>query len=337
MAFVQSQPLYWREALLCVPAVPCLLLAGISTGQIAYGAVAAGAAFAVGFGAARDLRGRRWGAMIAATFGTSLAALVGSLTGQWPAILVGVAAVSAGACAVLALLDEDLWWVSLQMLIALLVGGYFAGPPGSALERSAAVFLGGAAQVAVVVVLARVAPRSAARLPAGPPKPAPSTTLLLAHSTRAAICVGMSLEAARALDLANNYWAPMTAMLVLKPGLGETRTRGAERLSGTLAGCLIATLFAFSVDDRRAWLLAGVAASAGAAFALQKAHYALLSCAITSTVVLLLSTTRGGGALANAEHRLAATLLGGGIALLVAMVLPHRPTTSAPAADHVGT
>ena len=67
-------PFHWREAALCVPAMPILILLGQAFGWAAGGAVAAGAAFAVGFGAARELGGRRWGAMIGALVGMTIAA-----------------------------------------------------------------------------------------------------------------------------------------------------------------------------------------------------------------------------------------------------------------------
>ena len=128
----------------------------------------------------------------------------------------------------------------------------------------------------------------------------------------------------------------MTAMLVLKPGLSETHTRGFARLGGTLAGCIAATVFEFCVAGSQAWLLAGIALSASASFALQKAHYAILSSVITATVVLLLVFARTGGVIANAEHRLIATLLGGCVALVGARIVPHRPYAEHPGADRVG-
>ncbi len=335
-AFARAQPLYWREAALCVPAIPCLLLLGFASHRLADGAVAAGAAFAVGFGAARDLRGRRWAAMIAAGVGTSIAAFLGCLAGQRTETLLAAAMLAAATCAVLALIDEDLWWISLQMVIALLVGEYFAGAAGAALERAAAVLAGGAVQVACVVILARLAPAAAGPLPAGPPKPPPTRGLLLAHAVRAACSVALSLEIARTVGLANSYWAPMTAMLVLKPGLGDTHARGIARLAGTVAGGLAAAAFAAGVGYDRLPLVLAVGFGAGASFALQKAHYALLTTAVTATVVLLLSLARGGGALGNAEHRLVATALGGAIALAVAAIAPHRPHAGPVPGDVVG-
>jgi uncharacterized membrane protein YccC len=127
----------------------------------------------------------------------------------------------------------------------------------------------------------------------------------------------------------------MTAMLVLKPGLSETQTRGLARLVGTLVGCVAASGFVMAAGQARPVLLAAMAATAGAAYALQKAHYATLTCMITATVVFLLTLGRGAVVL-NAEHRLIATVLGGVIALGVARVAPHRPRVVQVEADRVG-
>jgi len=335
-AFWGRQPFYWREAALCAPAMPLLLLAGVAFGQVPYAAVATGAAFSVGFGAARDLRGWRWAAMGAAAIGVALAALAGCLAGQWLWIILPLAAVVAMGCAVLALVDEDLWWIALQMVIALLVASYFAGRLHAALLRGGIVLAGAMVQVAVVVILARLFPAAAARLPAGPVKDPPPRWLYPVHALRAGVCVTLSLYLAHLLGLSNGYWAPMTAMLVLKPGLSDTNTRGLARLTGTLAGGALASVFAVAVGYAWPALVLGIAVAATAAFALQKAHYAILSSAVTATVVLLLSLAEGGGALVNAEHRLIATVIGGAVALVVARIAPHRPAPARAAADTVG-
>jgi uncharacterized membrane protein YccC len=226
--------------------------------------------------------------------------------------------------------------VSLQMVVALLIASYFAGPLDAALTRAAVVLAGAAAQIALVVMLARLIPSAAERLPAGPPRQPSPRSLYIGHAIRAAVCVVGALWIARQLGLANGYWAPMTAMLVLKPGLTETSVRGFARVGGTLIGCVIATGYAASCGYGWPWLVAGVGVAATAAFALQKAHYALLTAAITATVVLLLSLVEGGNALLNAEHRLIATLIGGALALVVARIAPHRPAHADAGVDRVG-
>ena len=211
------------------------------------------------------------------------------------------------------------------MVIALVVGGYYFGDVHAATLRAGAVLAGGTAQIVVVVILARLFPNAAGRLPRGPKKEPAPRKLMVSHGLRAAACVALSLAVARHFGLANAYWAPMTAMLILKPGLSETRTRGMARLSGTLIGCVLATLFAMAVGYSQPWLIAGVTLTAWAAYTLQRAHYSLLTSFVTATVVLLLSLAARGGVVANAEHRVIATVLGGVIALLISAIAPHRP------------
>lgn len=329
------RPFHWREAALCVPAMPILIAVGLLNSYPTQGAIAAGAAFAVGFGAARELGGRRWGAMIAAMLGMALAAFAGTMLGQDSPVFVIAAGALAAICAALALRDEDAWWVFLQVVIAFFVAGYYPGGLSGAVERGGLTLIGGGVQIAIVVVLARLFPRAGVVTirPAAPIEA--GRTLLIAHMARAALCVMGCLMLIRPLELANGYWAPMTALIVLKPRLSETRARGLARLGGTLAGAALATLFAAAVHDDALWLVIGASIAAGAAFALQKAHYASLTGSITATIVLLTSLGQS-SAVGNAEHRIAATLLGGGLALLVAVLVPHKLPRRRLKPDRVG-
>lgn len=329
------EPIHWREAALCVPAMPILIVLGQWNGWAAGGAVAAGAAFAVGFGAARELGGRRWGAMIGALAGMTVAAFFGTVLGQHSLVFVLAASLGAAGCAALALHDEDLWWVVLQVVIIFFVAGYYEGPVTAAVWRSNMVAAGGTAQLAIVWALAHIFPRAAAPIISGSLKPNGDRRLLVAHMIRAALCVGASILLIAPLQLANGYWAPMTALIVLKPRLHETRIRGVARLGGTIGGCILATAYAAVCRNQPILLIAGMTAAAGAAFALQKAHYAALTASITATVVLLVSLGEP-SPIANAEHRIVATLIGGVLALLVALIIPHSVTRSFSLADRVG-
>ena len=330
-----ASPFHWREAGLCVPALPLILITGILLHLPLYAAAAAGAAFAVGFGAARDLRGWRWAAMGGATASVALATFVGCTLGQWPPALIAVAALAAAGCAAFALFDEDFWWVTLQAVIALLIASYYPSPIPAALARAGAVLAGGVTQMVVIVLLAHLFPAAGGRLPRGPAPARPERRVLIGHVLRAAVCVAAALTAAQALRLSNGYWAPMTAMLVLKPGLSDTQVRGLSRLVGTLIGCLAASAFVIAIHEARPGLFAALAVTAGLAYALQKAHYATLTCMITATVVLLL-TLGGGNVVISAEHRLIATVLGGVIALVIARIAPHRPLAGKAQEDRVG-
>jgi Fusaric acid resistance protein-like len=341
-----ARPFYWREALLCLPAIPLLLVIGLVTGHEVVGVIAAGGALTVAFGASRGLRGQRWGAMLAACAGVAFAAFCGTLLGTSLPLLLACSAISAAACAALGLVDDDLWWVALQIVIALMVSGFFALTQGTAVDapaagsvaaaiyRASATLAGGVAQIACVVGLASIFPAARAPLPVGPPLPPADAAALWAQATRAAIVVALAAVLAHAAGLANSYWAPMTALLVVKPGLHDVRSRGVSRMIGTLVGAILATLYVLAVRDNEAALIGGLALAAGSAFALQKADYGAMTAAITATVVMLTSLVAG-HVLANAEHRLLNTVLGGAVALVVAWLLPHRDRVAAaePAAD----
>lgn len=319
---------------MCAPAMPALMLTGLLSGRPVDGAIAAGAAFSVGFGAAREFRGRRWGAMVASTLGMAGAAFIGCLLGQDMPLFIAVAALVAALCAAAALKDEDAWWVILQLAIAYLVAGSYPGATGPAVHRAVVILLGGSVQIGIVMGLALLFPAAAAPVIVPAPRAA-EAGILPAHMLRAAICVASGLLLARHFNLTNAYWAPMTALIVLKPRLHETGMRGLARLTGTLAGCGLATVYAHLCRDAPGMLILGMAVTATASFALQKAHYASLTTAITATVVLLL-TLGHSSALTNAEHRMEATLMGGIIALCVAWIIPHRPPSRFVREDRVG-
>lgn len=317
-------PFHWREAALCIPALVVLMVCGVLSGHVQEGMIAAGAAFSVGFGASRELAGWRWGAMLGAAVGMPLAAFTGTLAGQQVEAYVALGVVLAGACAVLALAADSLWWVVLQGVVAYLVAGYFPGDEQAALLRGALVLAGGVSQLLMVRMLARAFPAAAAPLPGAAAGPYPAAPAVVAYAVRAALAVGGSIWLVDHLHLPNGYWAALTALLVLKPGLRDTLTRGMARLGGTLAGCVLATLYAELTRDMTVALIAGTALAAGAAYALQKAHYAALTMGISAEVVLLISLVDR-NALVNAEHRIEATLLGGALALAAAMVSIRLP------------
>jgi uncharacterized membrane protein YccC len=225
--------------------------------------------------------------------------------------------------------------VFLQVVIVFFVAGYYAGDLQAATSRAAITLFGGAVQVAIVVALARLFPAAGAATIIAQPLPSPAGALLIGHMGRAAICVAGALLLIRPLGLYNGYWAPMTALLVLKPRLSETGARGLARMGGTLGGCVIATAYAWVCRDEPLALILGMGIAAGAAFALQKAHYAALTTSITATIVLLTSLGQI-SAIGSAEHRLFATLVGGSLAILVALLVPHRMPRRVLVRDRVG-
>ena len=315
-----AAPFRLADALIGVPALLLVLIVALFTGDEIGGAIAAGAAFSVGFGAPRRLLDRPWTSMIAATVTMAVATVIGLLLGHMPLALIAASGLAAGACGWLALHDEEHWWVALQASIALFVAGYFAGTPEEAAHRMGFVLFGGLVQTVCVMTMRHVVtpPRWESTAPRHP-----SSEAVLQHVVGAAAAVMFAALAARMLNLTNAYWAPMTALLVLKPGLRETGTRGLYRLAGTIAGCLVAGLVALLLPPGSLALAAPLAIGVGLSFALQKANYALFTSAVTASVVFLLALGHE-PELETSEHRVIATLLGGGIALVVAILTRTR-------------
>lgn len=139
------------------------------------------------------------------------------------------------------------------------------------------------------------------------------------YLAQAALCVAASIIIANGIGLPHGYWAPMSALLVLKPGRVDTQTRGLARFAGTIGGSIAASLVALAVQNSAPLLVAGAILTAGAAFGLRKAHYSAFTFAVTATMVLVL-----GGAIEEALDRVTATLIGGGITLLVTRIYPLR-------------
>lgn len=317
------RPFHWRLGLVGIPGVAIVLVVGRLITDPLHAAIAAGAAFSVGFGLSRDLFGCRWGAMAAAMFGMATAGALGTLAGSSFVILALVSAALAALCALFALADEDLWWVTLQIVIAFMMAGYFPGGLEAAGVRTLAVIAGGTVEIAMVAAIASLLPTPLQRLPLAVGRRDVERSLAIAHTMRAALAVLLSLSAASSIGLAFDYWAPITALLVLKPGLHDTRARGWSRLLGTAGGCLLASLWAGGFAMGHLGLTVSATLAIAFAYSVQKASYEIFSAAVTITVVFLVSLGQG-DAVGNAEHRLLATIIGGLAALLVSAPLPHR-------------
>lgn len=328
------QPFHWRLGLVGIPGVALVLVLGRLITDPLHAAIAAGAAFSVGFGLSRDLLGRRWGAMVAAMSGMAAAGALGTLAGSWLPILALSSAALAALCALFALVNEDLWWVTLQIVIAFMMAGYFPGELEAAGVRALAVIAGGTVEIATVAGIASLLPAPLHRLPLATGRRDFELSLATAHTIRAALAVLLSLSVAAEIGLTFDYWAPITALIVLKPGLHDTRVRGWSRLLGTAGGCLLASLWAGGFAMGHLGLTISAIVAIAFTYSVQKASYEIFSAAVTVTVVFLVSLGQG-DALGNAEHRLLATIIGGLAALLVSAPLPHRrPQTVEP--DRLG-
>ena len=328
----------WRIALRRVPAITLLLLVGVMYNQPAAGVLAAGAALSVGFSGMRQLSHSRLQAMLATTLVMAVSTLAGCLIGEFQPALLPATFLFGFASGLLAVVDEDAGWITMQGAIAYLIASAFPSALGDALLRAAFIALGGIAQAFCILLIwrcegiGRFGPETEpANSPGGTGSrflelwshiihPAAESTM--AYSTlafRFAVRVGLTLALAveldRLLQLKNGYWLPMTTLVVLKPDFTHTYTNGVQRTAGTLVGVIAASAIAHFLRPENYTLIALVTVLTFCTFAFQKANPVIFSAALTSFAVFMIAVT-GLPEAGVMWHRFLNTALGCALALV---------------------
>ena len=311
-------------------AVAVALLAGRLSGHPGAGAIAAGSAFTVGFAAFHRALASTVLSMALLTLGIASATMAGSLGARWTPLVLALVIVASLNYGLLAELGPTSSWIGQQCGVFVIVASYFPKGLHYAVGRTAMVLAGGALQMLFYASFHAEDPGTS-----NPPVPlslrlrsrtAQLVSLLRGelewgnstswYIARLILAVGLSTAIYRRHHLANGYWAPMTAILVLKPQWSGTLSRGIARLTGTMIGAGIALLLAL-YSPLPLWpTILCVLVSAWACYATQAVNYALFSVCITLYIVFLFRF--GGFSESSAAHvRLMNTAIGGLIALSV--------------------
>jgi hypothetical protein len=338
------------DLIFVLPVAICLIL-GIWRGHPGAGLIAAGGAFTVGFGARQNIDESRLLPMILASLGIAAATFVGMIAGHTNFILVLIAAGAGFVYGMLSLRQPGVGWVGQQSVAFLLVASAFPFSPRAAAVRSGLVMAGGALQILTSSILLRLlhqlrtdllsvarhlkeehqALRSSVELAARSlmkPSPAPSA---VPYAIRLALTLGVSTEIYRQFGFANGYWIPMTALLVLRPGLSDTVSRAIARTIGTLGGAVLASFFLAHVAPAPPTLAFLTLFFAWFAYSLNNVNYGLFTLCLTAYIVCLLALNRLPGK-DVAYHRAVSTMIGGGLALTVRLlVIRYRQKHSTPA------
>jgi hypothetical protein len=304
---------------------------GLAVGHESAGAIAAGAAYTVGFAVFHEALDSRLLSMGMLTLGIASATLAGSLGAAWTPVVMVLVAVAGLNYGLLTGVSAIAGWMAQQCAIYVIVSSYFPMGLHYAVGRTAMVLAGGALQMAcytVVHFLRRQAPVASAK---------PLTERVrwrvaqlwgklsgecrwtggsVGYTIRTVLTLLACTEAYRYWHLRNGYWLPMTALLVLRPQWNSTLSRGIARTLGTLAGAGIALLLARFVPLNMVVVVALVLVCAWGCYALQAVNYAVFSMFTTMYVVFLFRV--GGFSQTAAAHvRLMNTALGAAAALLV--------------------
>jgi hypothetical protein len=310
-------------ALACLPAIAIPLAVGAMTGSPRQGMMAAAGAFSVGFGAFQKLRNSHLRPMLLGAVGMCVSSWIGTLAGFSDLATTIISAGWGLALGAAWAFGPATAWIVLQCLIWVVISTAYPNGGLRAFMRGAMVLAGGLLQIAIVSaserLFGRVLPalnpvaanRSGVR--ARQPQTGPRRCL---PAIRAATVMAIAAITYRRLAIANAYWIPITAAIVMKPELGQTLQRGVARIAGTLVGAALATLIAATLRPAP-WILAALVVTfAWASYLFIDVSYTAFVGCLTAYVVFLLAMV---GLPENAliAHRALDTLVGGAIALLV--------------------
>jgi uncharacterized membrane protein YccC len=265
-------------------------------------------------------------------------------------ILVLLAAGAGFVYGMLSLRQAAVSWVGQQSIVFLLIASAFPFSPRAAAIRSGLVMAGGALQIVTSSILLRLlrqlrtdllsvagylraehqALRSSVEQAARSLIRRGDAPSAVPYAIRLAITLGVSTEIYRYFGFANGYWIPMTALLVLRPGLSDTANRAIARTIGTLAGAMLASFSLAHLAPAPPTLAALTLLFAWLAYSLNNVNYGLFTLCLTAYIVCLLALASLPGN-AVAYNRALSTVIGGALALTVRLlVIRYRKQHSTP-------
>jgi uncharacterized membrane protein YccC len=147
------------------------------------------------------------------------------------------------------------------------------------------------------------------------------------HAVRLAVVVAGTELLVQRVALPRGYWAVVAAATVLRPEFGATITRAAERVGGTCAGVVIATLIAVGLQPGGWGITAIVAMLAVFTFAIFPASFAAGTAGLSAMIVFLLHAVAP-DSVEIAFARGLDTLIGGAIGLAAYVLWPTWSGTS---------
>ncbi len=314
-------------------AVGLALFLGQMTGHESAASIAAGSAFTVGFAVFHEALASTLLSMGLLTLGIASATLAGSLGAHWTPVVLLLCVVAAINYGLLAGIGNTTGWIGQQCGVFVIVSSYFSQGVHYAVGRGSMVLAGGALQMAVYALSTLLHRHGHPGDPAPPPLLRQLRTRsaqlwrslrgelhwtadITGYVLRLSVTLGLSTALYRKLHWHNGYWAPMTALLVLKPKWANTLSRGVARLTGTLVGAALCALLAIHPIFHHWAYFVLIVATAWICFALQAVNYAAFSTFLTMYTVFLFAFG-GFSERSAAGLRLMNTALGGGLALLV--------------------
>jgi uncharacterized membrane protein YccC len=152
---------------------------------------------------------------------------------------------------------------------------------------------------------------------------------VLRHAVRLSAVAALGETIGLLLPFSHGYWAPLTAVMVMRPDFSQTYARGVARILGTVLGVGVASaVILLAAPDQ--WISAGLAVVCiGLAYLTIRTGYAAMSAFVAGYVVFLLAMD-GAPLTATARERIGETLLGGALALAAYALFPTWQTVRLP-------
>lgn len=330
----------FRDDLLFLPPIATCLGIGLLSHHPAAGMIAAGGAMTAGFGAKQSIDDSPLLPMLFVSLGMALCAFLGVVIGHTNHLLVLVSALMGFGYGMLTTREAGYSWVGQQCVIVFLVASAFPADVEAAGKRAGLILAGSAIQLLSSAVLLRlfrqlgshlvslaryirdeeIALRQAFFMATQSVQQRKFLNSALPYSLRLAITLGVSTEIYHQLHFSSGYWIPMTALLVLKPGITDTANRAIARLFGTLAAAILVSFCLAHTNPSPIVLAAFTLLFAWLSYGTVNVNYALFSVCITGYIIFLLSLNSVPGPVI-AQRRAISTAIGGALALTVRLVV----------------
>ena len=309
---------------------------GIALGHPGAALIAAGGAMTAGFGAKQNIDHTPLLPIMFVSIGMALCTFIGVAAGHKSWTLTLIATLFGFGYGMMSKRGAGYIWVGQQCVVTLLVASAFPASPHDAAVRALLIFAGGIVQLLMSALMLRVFNQigghvlALARYVREEETAFRRTYLtavlslkhrqmrgsMLPYACRLAVVLAISTAIYRELHFDSGYWIPMTALLVMRPGIADTASRAIARTVGTLAGAVLSSVLLAHVHPHQVVLALLVVVFTWLSYSVLNVNYALFSVCLTSYIVFLLSLNNIPGP-EIAHRRFVCTTIGGILALSV--------------------
>ncbi|MFJ8869079.1 FUSC family protein [Streptomyces sp. NPDC102473] len=150
-------------------------------------------------------------------------------------------------------------------------------------------------------------------------------SMILRHAERVSAVAASGYLLGAVLPFGHGYWAPMTAVMVMRPEFTQTYSRAVARFMGTVIGVAVATGIVQAAHPNAEFSALLAVVCAGLMYLLMRTGYAVSQVCVSAYVVFLLGMA-GDDWSQTVPERVVLTLVGGLLAMVAYAVYPAWET-----------